>query len=70
MARDKTVSLGAAVIVVSIVLLAIFVVFVTGYLQKYLEINYGVDPLLTTFLLAIAVFAVVAVLFKKKVPEQ
>jgi cell shape-determining protein MreD len=70
MGRNRTVLLGAAVIVVSIVLLAVLVVFVTGYLQKYLEMNYNVDPLLTTVLLAIAVFAVVAVLFKKKVPEQ
>jgi formate hydrogenlyase subunit 3/multisubunit Na+/H+ antiporter MnhD subunit len=70
MGRNRTVLLGAAVIIVSIVLLAVLVVFVTGYLQKYLEINYNVDPLLTTVLLAIAVFAVVAVLFKKKVPER
>ncbi len=70
MGRNRTVLLGAAVIIVSIVLLAVLVVFVTGYLQKYLEMNYNVDPLLTTVLLAIAVFAVVAVLFKKKVPEQ
>jgi cell shape-determining protein MreD len=70
MGRNRTVLLGAAVIVVSIVLIAVLVVFVTGYLQKYLEMNYNVDPLLTTVLLAIAVFAVVAVLFKKKVPEK
>lgn len=70
MGRNRTVLLGAAVIIVSIVFLAVLVVFMTGYLQKYLEVNYNVDPLLTTVLLAIAVFAVVAVLFKKKVPEQ
>ena len=69
MSRNRTVSLGAAVIVVSIVLIAVFVVFLTGYLQKYLETNFGLDPLLTTVLLAIAVLAIVAALFKKKVPE-
>jgi amino acid permease len=70
LSKKRNVTLGAAAIVVSIVLLAVFVVFVTEYLQKFLETNYGVDPLLTTLLLTIAVFLVVAVLFKKRIREQ
>jgi len=70
MDRNRKVLLGTGAIIVSIVAVAVLVVFMTGYLQKYFEMNYSMDPLLTTVLLAMAVFAVVAVLFKKKVPEE
>ena len=69
MDRNRRVLLGAVAIVIFIVLLAVFIVFLLEYAQKYFQVNYGVDPFAVTVLLAFATFLIVYVLFKRRVPE-